>query len=138
MDRETLKQKIAEAIIEKNREWEEAGKWPGNHSVRFADAVLSAIEAANCTVVPNDLLQAQEWKPIESAPRDLPEGTPLIFSNASRDLTFVEWCENGADENGNHWSGFVEMDGTALDDDYKPTCFFALPLPPQSIEKAEG
>lgn len=82
-------------------------------------------------------LQAQEWKPIESAPIDLPEGTPLIFSNASRDLIFVEWCENGADEDGNHWSGFVEMDGTALDDDYEPTCFFALPLPPQSIEEAD-
>ena len=54
MKLDELREKCAEALREKNREWEEAGKYPSRHSIHLADAVLKAISEANCTIVPDE------------------------------------------------------------------------------------
>ena len=88
---------------------------------------LTVVDAFKSLIAANELLQQQQWQPIESAPRD---GTKILIWVEDDENYIVSWCE--WKEYGQDWDWY---DDNCIS--HKPTHFMPLPKPPVT-NKAGG
>ena len=77
--------------------------------------------------------KVQQWRPIETAPKD---GTEIILSREAR-VTSGLWFDMGGDDEGAEgWSGWVSQDG-GFSEEHPPTNWMPLPEPPTEAIREE-